>query len=198
MATDADVPALADALADAFVDDPVMMWLFGTDEARTRRRLQRFFRVESRRHLRHPHVFTTSDTAGAACWDPPDCWRSRPRDYLPLVPLMTVALGLRARQAMRGLGRIEAVHERFPSHFYLSLLGTRSARQGEGIGSALLQPVLEHCDTHAIGAYLESSKQANVPFYERHGFGVVEEITLPDGPTLWAMWRDPRSPEHDT
>jgi hypothetical protein len=57
-----------------------------------------------------------------------------------------------------------------------------------------MQPVLDTCDAEGIGAYLESSKESNVPFYERHGFRVTGEIVIPDGPTLWAMWRDPVSP----
>jgi len=47
-------------------------------------------------------------------------------------------------------------------------------------------------DAEGLPAYLESSKESNVPFYERHGFAVTETFDLPDGPRLWLMWRDPR------
>ena len=56
----------------------------------------------------------------------------------------------------------------------------------------LMQPVLETCDRNEIPAYLESSKERNVAFYSRHGFKVTQEITLPKGPPIWLMWRDPR------
>ena len=55
--------------------------------------------------------------------------------------------------------------------------------------------LLERCDREGIPAYLESSKEKNVPFYRRHGFEVTREIQLPNGPMLWAMWRQPRPPE---
>ena len=72
------------------------------------------------------------------------------------------------------------------------MLGTRPDRQGHGVGSTLLQPVLDICDREGIGAYLESSKESNIPFYRRHGFQVVEEIRLPKGPLVYPMWRDPQ------
>jgi hypothetical protein len=32
-----------------------------------------------------------------------------------------------------------------------------------------------------------------VPFYERHGFRVTRELTVPGGgPVLWLMWREPQ------
>jgi GNAT superfamily N-acetyltransferase len=86
---------------------------------------------------------------------------------------------------------VERQHPR-SAHWYLAVLGTDPVHQGKGIGSALLAPVLERCDHEGIGAYLESSKNSNIPFYRRHGFEVTGEIPLPGGPSVWPMWRDPR------
>jgi hypothetical protein len=58
-------------------------------------------------------------------------------------------------------------------------------------GSALVSPVLVRCDREGLGAYLESSKPANVPYYERFGSSVIGRIDLPSGPPVWPMWRDP-------
>ena len=193
-AATADLDPMADALAWSFHDDPVMAWLLGDDEDRTVRRLRRFFRMEGARHLQHPFVSTTDDHAGAAYWDPPDRWKTPFRHMLRLAPFMTFALGHRIPRAVRGLGIIEGAHARHPAHYYLAVLGTRPERQGQGIGSALIRPVLDHCDEHGIGAYLESSKEQNIPFYRRHGFEVVEELHLPSGPSIWPMWRDPQVP----
>ena len=75
---------------------------------------------------------------------------------------------------------------------YLSIIGTDPAAQGRGVGSALLEPVLRQCDEDGIPAYLESSKERNVAYYARHGFRVRDELTLPRGPRMWLMWREPR------
>ena len=87
---------------------------------------------------------------------------------------------------------LEEVHPLEP-HWYLGILGTAPAHQGQGLGSALMQPVLDECDEHGILSYLESSKAENIPFYERHGFSVIEEVQIPDGPKLWPMRREAQS-----
>ena len=74
------------------------------------------------------------------------------------------------------------------------MLGTNPDWQGKGVGSAIIAPVLEHCDRTGERIYLESSKERNIPFYARHGFEVSAEVHIPKGPTVWAMWREPRSP----
>jgi ribosomal protein S18 acetylase RimI-like enzyme len=86
-----------------------------------------------------------------------------------------------------------AMREAHPStpHFYLAGLGTDPPRQGEGLGSAAMAPVLARADRDRVPAYLESTKERNVAFYERHGFRVTGTITAPpDGPPMWLMWRE--------
>ena len=59
-----------------------------------------------------------------------------------------------------------------------------------------MQSMIERIDESGYPAYLESSKQRNVPFYARFGFEVVEELHSKVGsPPIWRMWREPRVPE---
>jgi GNAT superfamily N-acetyltransferase len=190
-ATDDDISPLAASLARAFGDDPVMAWLFGDHAGRRETRLRRFFGHEAKRHRKHGQVLTTPDRAGAAFWDPPGGWQTGTADLLRSMPVIIPAVGVRIPRALKGLRLIEAAHPRAP-HWYLAVVGTDPPAQGKGVGACVLQPVLDRCDREGIGAYLESSKEQNVPYYQRFGFTVTGEITLPDGPKLWPMWRDPR------
>ncbi|MDQ1373540.1 MAG: hypothetical protein QOJ09_878 [Actinomycetota bacterium] len=186
-ATRADVNELSRAMARAFEDDPVMSWLYPG-----RPRLESFFRgYEFKLHLQHGAVYTTDDLAGAAVWAPPDEWRTGALDLLRVSPGLLRVTGARIVRALRTMTAVESRHPKEP-HWYLAALGTDPAKQGKGIGSALLAPILERCDTEGVPAYLESSKDSNVPFYRRHGFEVTEQIQLPNGPKVWPMWRDPR------
>lgn len=192
LATTADIEGMADALALAFHYDPVAQWLFGTQPPRPGRFLRPFMAHEGRRHLKQPTVYTLDGYPGAAYWDPPGHWRTSFLDIVTLTPVMARGVGRRTARALKGLGRMEKAHAEHPDHYYLAVLGTRPDEQGKGIGAALMAPVLERCDAEGVGAYLESSKDSNIPFYRRHGFEVVGEVAFPSGPTVWPMWRDPR------
>jgi len=182
---------LADAMARAFLDDPVMSWLFGEAEATRLRRLRRFFPHEAKRHSRTGEVFTTAGHQGGAFWDPPGTWKSPWWELVSAAPILVPAIGRRIPRSLKGLELIERAHPREP-HWYLAMLGTDPTHQGKGVGAALMAPILARCDAEGTPAYLESSKADNVPYYERHGFTVTGQIDLPDGPPLWPMWRDPR------
>ena len=192
-ATAADVPALAKALARAFLDDPVAIWSCRPDALRPRM-LERFHGTRLRQLLGHEEVWTDPELRGAALWAPPQQWRESPRQDLEIARcLLHPRLIWRMPLLARGFGGMELAHPREPPHWYLAVLGTDPAAQGQGLGSAALAPVLERCDADGVGAYLESSKERNIAFYSRHGFRVTREIQLPRGPKMWAMWRDPRA-----
>ena len=186
-----DVEALADVLQAAFWDDPIMQWLL-PDEKHRSRRLAGLFRVVLRTHyITMRTVWTTPEQLGGALWAPPGHWKIPSAELLRAGPAMAASLGRRALPGMRFLENVDRQHPVEP-HWYLGVLGTSPAHQGHGIGSALLEPVLQRCDDEGIPAYLESSKEQNIPFYCRHGFVVAGELSAPGGPTLWPMWRDPQ------
>src|SRR3954451_5955459 len=171
-----DIESVTEALARAFHDDPVMHYLF-PDASKRGPRLQSFFASEAKRALVKGKLETAGPTTsqGAAVWFGPGHWKLGGFEMLTQLP-MIVRFGKQTPRALRLLGQIEKVHPKEP-HWYLAVLGTDTAHQGKGIGSALLAPVLATCDEEGLPAYLESSKESNIPFYNRHGFEVTSEIT---------------------
>jgi ribosomal protein S18 acetylase RimI-like enzyme len=191
-ATDDDVTAMAAQLARTFFDDPVTSHIF-RNEARREAGLRVYFRTQMRAdYLPFGGCYTTEGYSGSAIWAP----AGKPLQtglggiltMLPVLPYVATNL----RTTLRLLALMEHKHPREP-HWYLASLGTAVEQQGKGVGGALMRPVLGHCDAEGLPCYLESSKERNVPFYRRHGFEVVEEVSLPgDGPPIWTMWREPQ------
>src|SRR5687767_6551888 len=76
--------------------------------------------------------------------------------------------------------------------FRSPFIGVEPARQGRGLGAALLRAQLAVCDQAGLPAYLESSNPRNRPLYERHGFEAIGEIKVADCPLVVPMLRKPR------
>jgi GNAT superfamily N-acetyltransferase len=93
---------------------------------------------------------------------------------------------------MAMLQAFEDVHPHHADHYYLTLLGTDPAHRGKGLGLQLLEDTLQLADDDGVAAYLESSNPANVPLYARYGFRPYGTFSLPHGPDVTTMWRDPR------
>ena len=194
-ATAADRPTLADSLASAFSDDPLFSWMAGAGPTRPLApRVRVVFDSFAKRELaRSEHlVFTDDSGTGVAVWKAPNNWKMPTGDMLRAVPAMLRAFGTKATRMIGAFNAIEKVHPQ-EDHYYLEALGTRQDMQSKGIGSAVLQHMLDRCDVEGMPAYLESSNPRNVPFYARHGFEVTGEISVGKGaPTVTAMWRSPR------
>ena len=189
-----DVPALARALGRAFYDDPVMTWM-QPDAGRRSAALAGFFGAMTRYHFLSgggAEVATAESGIGAAAlWDPPGRWHHSSREQVAMLPAV-----IRAFRGHLGAGRalteaMQAVHPEEP-HWYLAIIGSDPTVRGSGCGHALMRSRLDRCDAEHAPAYLESSNPDNIPYYNRFGFEVTGEIVMPDGPTLWPMWRQPR------
>ncbi|MGP4055745.1 GNAT family N-acetyltransferase [Mycobacterium sp. 4D054] len=190
-----DVKALARVLGRAFFDDPVMMWMV-PDDAKRAKALPQVFGAMTRHHFLGGDAVEVSSRAGAlgaaALWDPPGRWKQTPREELRMMPAFLLAMG---RYVGRGQGVADLMKEHHPEepHWYLGVIGSDPEMRGAGLGHALMRSRLDRCDAEGAPAYLESTKESNVPYYLRFGFEVTGELTVPGGgPTMWQMWRRPQ------
>ena len=186
-ARSADLRPVSRVLARAFRDDPVHRWMLPSEFDWALFSAGIFAGVVAE-SLRQQSAATTEALEGAACWFPPYPAPAAAWSRLVASLRSLVAMGRRAGAVGRQLDRLHRARPLEP-HWYLAVLGTDPRHQGRGVGSALLAPVLERCDSEGLPAYLESSKPENVPFYQRHGFQVVGELDFEDGPRLWRMQR---------
>jgi len=100
------------------------------------------------------------------------------------------ALGIRLPRARRLQNLFEANHPEEP-HYYIRYLGVATPFQGQGLGSALLRPTLDRCDSGRVPAYLEASTERSAALYQRLGFIHLGELRVPNGPRCWPMRRPP-------
>ena len=131
------------------------------------------------------------DICAAALWDPPGQWRHTTVEELRAAPSMLLAFGTALRRGMQVSDLMKQHHPEEP-HWYLAVIGSDPAVRGAGLGHALMSSRLDRCDAEAAPAYLESSNPDNIGYYQRFGFEVTGELTVPGGPTLYPMWRRPR------
>jgi GNAT superfamily N-acetyltransferase len=148
--------------------------------------------------FRHGEVYFLGDSFGVACWLPPS--RSTPTFW------RQVQAGMLALPWHFGLGGFKKLtayddvarrlhHDHAPMpHWYLAAIGVEPERQGQGIGSALMRPMLERADREGIHCWLDTHQDENVRLYQRHGFEVSERAVVPRHPIpVYGMLRRPRA-----
>ena len=186
------VPTVAAALADAFINDPVYTWML-PGALRLKPRLRTVFAAEMEQYVlpNGGTVWTTSDYDGAVCELPPGAWEM-PKSMTGKEALNWLrAFGTRLLLAGRVQRAMEERHLLEP-HFYVRIVGVRTALQGKGVGWALMQPTLQRADSAGLPAYIEASSERSAALYERLGFVHIDVLELPDGgPPVWRMRRPP-------
>jgi GNAT superfamily N-acetyltransferase len=185
-----DVDAASRMLARAFFDDPVMSF-FLPDAAARPAKLARVFRLLHKLALPHKSCFTTDGYECATLWRPPNRWHVHWWQYITNGPELLGTFGTGALSVMNTMDRIEKMHPKEP-HWYLQVIGTDPPKQGKGYAGLAMRHTLAVADAVHMPCYLESSKDTNIPVYRTFGFEVTSEIKIPNGPTLWPMWRNAR------
>lgn len=190
-ATTVDRERASQTLARAFVDDPLICFLL-RDEAKRPASMPKLFGLLFKMALPHGACDVTEDLESVALWRPPGKWHIPFHEYITNGPQFLGIFGFGGFGVMGIMDRIEKAHPREP-HYYLQVVGTDPAKQGKGYGGIVMRRQLAVADAEGMPAYLESSKETNIPIYQSLGFKVTGEIRIPDGPVLYPMWRDARA-----
>jgi GNAT superfamily N-acetyltransferase len=194
-----DAPLVVRIAALGFYSDPVMSWVFPDPDTRLDQ-LHTAFAGLLRSYLPEGGIVHILDDACASLWRAPTFHRptrpepsqAPPQESSAAPPEATILLPADSVERMELLrSRTAAAHPQI-LHWYLNVLSTIPDRQSQGLGARALAPVLAVCDSDGVPAYLESSNRRNIPFYQRQGFAVTGEIEVPDGPSLFPMWREPK------
>lgn len=181
---------IGDVIGDSFSDDPVNRWIFGCQQS-----IQQYYtRAAKKLYLAKGFGHVTKNGNGGSLWLPPGVEKQ-----IPLWNSLDIAASMIRHSGIKSLSRGMAVDEALAKvkptkhHYYLFAIGARQEHQGKGIGGTLMQAGLKRVDAAHMPAYLESSKESNVGFYQRFGFEVTEVVSPKgDCPPLWAMWREAR------
>lgn len=194
--TSATVDAAAADLAAAFVEDPLFHWFMRDDARRTSAR-QRFFRVLLREAAMPDGIIERPEAGGAAAvWIPSENLTGQPlQREIRALPMLLNASGLgRFNRLVKLRDAMDKHHPMGRPHDYLWFLGVHPEAQGAGVGSRLLASKTARLDAAGRPGFLETATPRNVPLYARHGFETVAEYRpAPDGPLIWAMWREPKT-----
>jgi GNAT superfamily N-acetyltransferase len=180
------------AVVDAFTIDPLLRWVWPGDE-RYGSCAPRFFGLLMDLRMAAGEVWVADGGDSVAMWDPPGGLYVTGREK-PEHRWTELQQDFSAVERSRWSTYNEAlrVPEDVPAHWYLGVLATRRARQGTGLGRAVLMPILAAADRARLATYLETASDANLRFYGQLGFAPVREAEMPDGPLCWLLRRDPR------
>lgn len=186
-ATETDVPQAAATLGRAFAH---YSWTRHTISAnRHVERLEEFNRLFIERiGLHFGRVWIADDGAAVAVWTTPATAQAGDV-FTELAPRLAELAGERLPQQQAAEAAMQPHRPTEPAWF-LGTVGVDPARQGSGLGRAVLTPGIEAAAAAGVPAFLETSDATNVALYERLGFEVTAEVDIPDGgPRTWAMIR---------
>jgi ribosomal protein S18 acetylase RimI-like enzyme len=166
---------IVDLLTQAFDSNPSINYIIQQDQKRAER-IRKLMEYSFEICNAFGSIYLSDDLKACALILLPDKKRTTFRTLLLNVQFVFSVVGL--HKVKRIIEREKMIHKGYPKNpfIYLWFLGVEPAYQRRGIGSILLQEVLEESKCTGRPVFLETSLPENVSFYEKHGFVVYNEL----------------------
>lgn len=183
-ATHSDKNLVVEILTNSFVDNLSVNYIIKQDNKK-RLRIKRLMEYSFDVCYSFGDIFLTNDKKGCALLVYPDKKKTTLQSILLDVKLAFTGTGLgNVSKAMKREAAIKAVHPKEPM-YYLWFIGVDTAHQGKGIGSELLQYVVNKSKAMGRTLCLETSTTKNLPWYSKFGFSTYRELDF--GYKLYCM-----------
>ena len=185
LVTTAKIPRLVELYATSFVDDPMIRWPLPADAGLVE--CKAMFQVLLAPYIDLQVVWQVADCSGSAAWlDPASAARfgEIDRAMREHVAPLTDDDGARYGQFWDWLGS----HVPSEPCWVLDMVAVDPAHRGAGLGRLLIEHGLAMARADGLPAFLETSQERNVGYYERLGFEVLSREQSPGGgPEIWFM-----------
>ena len=164
-------------LAESFDDNKSVNYVVRQDRKR-KRRINALMDYTFNQCLAFGEVWLSDDRNGCALILLPDKKQFSLQSLVWDANLAFSSIGLdRVFTVLDREKRIKSYHPREPL-CYLWFIGVNPEFQNKGIGSRLLQEVVDECEKKKRPIYLETSVERNLSWYKRFGFEVFQTIDL--------------------
>ena len=182
-------------LAQSFADDP--MWKFILPNPQNRLSiLKAMFKVFVDDGIKRGQVMLAPNQEGAVIWYPSQV-NIFDESFIDVEEkLNAIAFDFQESEIVIRLDmigkKIQPLAPTIPHH-EIFWIATLPESRGKGVGSLMLQSILDDADSQNVGCYLVSSNPDNTSFYEYHGFNKIDLISINSRLTLITMWRVPNT-----
>lgn len=172
-----DKPLVIEILAKSFNSNSSVNYIIKQDskkEKRIRALMDYSFEVCSA----FGDVFLSDDKKACALIVYPDNKKATLKSILLDIKLIFQAVGFdNISKTLKREKLIATIQPKVPMT-YLWFIGVDPLAQGQGIGSKLLQEIINYSNSNKRPIYLETSTVKNLPWYEKFGFEVYNEQEL--------------------
>ncbi|HEX5152811.1 MAG TPA: GNAT family N-acetyltransferase [Parafilimonas sp.] len=172
-----DKKLIAEILANSFSDNKSVNYIIKQDEKR-QQRLKILMEYSFDICYLFGDVFLSNDKKGCALIVLPDKKKTTPKSVLLDLKLIFSCVGLsNINKAISREGKIKKLQPK-GLLYYLWFIGVDPAEQHKGVGSTLLQDVINEGLSKQRTVCLETSTLTNIPWYEKFGFEIYNELDL--------------------
>ena len=190
--TSEELQGATDLLGLAYQDNPLMFYFFGEDQQVRRRTNELLLRL--RLASMQPPALAIRDAGeliGVCGFDPPGGSNMSPDDMRQIFEALSAISVDGPKKAMDMLADWDTRRPAEP-HWNLGPVGVDPARQGSGVGTALVQAFCDKMDRERAVAFLETDLESSANLYLKFGFETTAQTTVFDVP-MWFMTRHPQT-----